>query len=289
MFSEEFNTDDISAGVDMSQIGQSDFDAKVIESSLIDFIKLELSKTKLNSLVLGVSGGIDSAVVLALSVKAIGPSNITGIIMPYKSSDGKNVDDADELIKRYGVEKYHIDITPEVDSYFENFPDADKTRRGNKMARARMSILYDVSFMKNALVIGTSNKSEILLGYGTIFGDLACAINPIGDLYKTQVRQLAYHLNIPEKIIIKPPTADLFMGQSDEGDFGFTYEEVDKLFNFMIDKAIPPENCVKQGFSEAMVNKVVSMINVNQFKRLAPKIAVLSDSPIFSDFRIEAK
>jgi NAD+ synthase len=167
------------------------------------------------------------------------------------------------------------------------FPDADPNRRGNKMARERMSVLYDISAMKNALVIGTSNKSEILLGYGTIFGDLSCAINPIGDLYKTQVRQLAAYLGVPENIINKVPSADLVVGQSDEGDFGFLYSEVDRLFYYLVDEGISPADCVDIGFSKEFISKVISMINANQFKRSTPKIAQISSRPITSDFRIE--
>ena len=208
-------------------------DGEIVTSFLTNFIRDELSKVGYGHLIVGVSGGLDSAVVAFLSAKAIGKENVFAVILPYRDSDPGNIEDAEDVISRTGVNKYVVDITAQIDSYFEKFPEADKNRRGNKMARERMSILYDLSAAEKALVIGTSNKTEILLGYGTIFGDLACAINPLGDLYKTQVRILVKHLGVPEKIIAKPPSADLYVGQSDEGEFGFTYKDVDRLLYFI--------------------------------------------------------
>jgi NAD+ synthase len=270
----------------------TDFDKlKIDEKKTVEvlsgFIKNELKKAGLNNLVLGISGGLDSAVVATISVKAIGAENVTGVMMPYKTSSSENLKDAEAFIEKLEIEKFKIKITSSIDNYFVYFPDADPNRRGNKMARERMSVLYDISAMKNALVIGTSNKSEILLGYGTIFGDLSCAINPIGDLYKTQVRQLAAYLGVPENIINKVPSADLVVGQSDEGDFGFLYSEVDRLFYYLVDEGISPADCVDIGFSKEFISKVISMINANQFKRSTPKIAQISSRPITSDFRIE--
>jgi NAD+ synthase len=249
------------------------------------FIKDELHKVNLNTLILGLSGGLDSALVAYLSVQAIGPENVIGAIMPYKTSNKENIDDARELSRALKIKYHEFDISPQIDAYFQNFPDADRNRRGNKMARERMSILYDLSAVERALVIGTSNKTEILLGYGTIFGDLASAINPLGDLYKTQVRILAQYLHIPEKIITKTPSADLYAGQSDEGDFGFTYDEVDKLLFLLVDERYTPDQCRQAGFKSELIQKVIGMIVKNQFKRSTPVIAKLSSRTVGIDFR----
>lgn len=268
----------------MDRPQKPDLDAETATSVLIDFIRDELSKAGLERLVVGISGGLDSATVTFLSVRAIGSRNVVGVILPYKDSDPGNIEDAEDVISRTEVQKYVLDITPQIDPYFVEFPKADKNRRGNKMARERMSILYDLSAAEKALVIGTSNKSEILLGYGTIFGDLACAINPLGDLYKTQVRILANHLGVPKKIIAKPPSADLYIGQSDELEFGFTYDDVDRLLYLLVDEQYTPEQCEKEGFDKELINKVIDMMIKNQFKRSAPVIAGISRGAPGIDF-----
>lgn len=269
----------------MDRPRKPDLDAETATSGLIDFIRDELSKAGFERLVVGVSGGLDSATVTFLSVRAIGSQNVVGVILPYKDSNPGNIEDAEDVISRTEVQKYIVNITPQVDPYFAKFPEADKNRRGNKMARERMSILYDLSAAERALVIGTSNKSEILLGYGTIFGDLACAINPLGDLYKTQVRMLAKYLGVSEKIIAKPPSADLYFGQSDEGEFGFTYEDVDRLLYLLVDEQYTPDQCEKEGFDKKLINKVIDMMVKNQFKRSAPVIARISKNAPGIDFR----
>jgi len=265
--------------------GNLGLDYEITLGLLTTFIRDELSKSGLERVVVGLSGGLDSAVVAYLSVKAIGNENVVVAILPYKTSDPANIGDAHEMAAELDIKKHVVDITAPIDSYFKQFPNADKNRRGNKMARERMSILYDLSAQEKALVIGTSNKTEILLGYGTIFGDLACAFNPLGDLYKTQVRTLARHLGVPEKIIAKPPSADLFAGQSDEGDFGFTYDDVDSLLYLLVDERYTPEQCEKVGFSRTLIDKVIRMIVKNQFKRSTPLIAKLSDRTVGIDFR----
>ncbi len=262
-----------------------DLNYEVTLGLLTTFIKDETAKPGFSRLIVGLSGGLDSAVVAYLSVAALGKDNVVAAIMPYQSSSQENIADAHEMIELLGVKKHVVDITPQVDAYFAAFPGADKNRRGNKMARERMSILYDLSAQEKALVIGTSNKSEILLGYGTIFGDLACAINPLGDLYKTQVRILARHLGVPEKIIAKPPSADLFAGQSDEGDLGFSYEQVDSLLYFLVDERYSPAQCEKAGFNREMIKRVIDLIIKNQFKRSTPIIAKLSHRTVGIDFR----
>lgn len=269
----------------MDKAQKLSLDVEIATSFLTNFIRDELSKAGYGRLIVGVSGGLDSAVVTFLSAKAIGKQNVLGVILPYKDSDPGNIEDAEDVISRTGVNKYVVDITAQIDPYFEKFPEADKNRRGNKMARERMSVLYDLSAAEKALVVGTSNKTEILLGYGTIFGDLACAIDPLGDLYKTQVRLLAKHLSVPEKILAKPPSADFYAGQSDEGELGFTYQDVDRLLYLLVDERYTPDQCEKEGFDKKLVKKVIDMIIKNQFKRSAPVIAKLSDRTVGIDFR----
>jgi NAD+ synthase len=160
----------------------------------------------------------------------------------------------------------------------------DQVRRGNIMARARMIILYDHSEAFDGLVVGTGNKTEILLGYTTLFGDSACALNPLGDLYKTQVRQLALAMGIPEAIVQKPPSADLWKGQTDEGELGFTYAEVDQLLYLLVDQRYTPEDCVQAGFAQDFVRTVAQRIRRNHFKRILPPIAKLSNRTVGYDF-----
>jgi NAD+ synthase len=252
---------------------------------LTTFIRDELAKPGLNRLIVGLSGGLDSTVVTYLSERIIGKDNLVAAIMPYRTSNPENVKDARETADNLGLKTYLVDITAQIDHYFGQFPDADNNRRGNKMARERMSILYDLSAGEKALVIGTSNKTEILLGYGTIYGDLACAINPLGDLYKTQVRILAQHLGVPEKFLAKAPSADLFVGQTDEGDYGFTYNDVDGLLYLLVDQRYSPAQCEKAGYDRKMIDRVIDMIVKNQFKRSTPIIAKLSNRTIGIDFR----
>lgn len=260
-------------------------DYEITLGLLRTFIRDELHKSGLKKLIVGLSGGLDSAVVAYLAVKAIGSENVVAAILPYKTSTRENTADAHDLADELNLKKHVSDITPQIDAYFKQFPEADPNRRGNKMARERMSILYDLSAQEKGLVSGTSNKTEILLGYGTIFGDLAWAINPLGDLYKTQVRILARHLGVPEKIIAKAPSADLFAGQSDEADFGFSYEDVDRLLYLLVDERYTPEQGEKAGFGRNLIGKVIEMIIKNQFKRSAPIIAKLSNRTVGIDFR----
>jgi NAD+ synthase len=252
---------------------------------LTTFIRDEMAKPGFSRLIVGLSGGLDSAVVAYLSERSIGKDNVIAAIMPYKTSSPGNVEDARDIADKLGLKVFFVDISPQIDLYFKQFPDADKDRRGNKMARERMSILYDLSAKEKALVIGTSNKTEILLGYGTIHGDLASAINPLGDLYKTQVRIMAAQLGVPEKIISKAPSADLFAGQTDEGDYGFTYKDVDGLLYMLVDERFTPAQCEKAGYERTMIDRVLNMIVKNQFKRSAPIIAKLSNRTVGIDFR----
>ncbi|MDP2975975.1 MAG: NAD(+) synthase, partial [Anaerolineales bacterium] len=177
-----------------------------------------------------------------------------------------------------------IPITEMVDPLVAREPEMSQVRKGNIMARARMIVAYDQSEAFMGLVIGTGNKTEILLGYTTLYGDSACALNPIGDLYKTQVRQLARALNIPAVILDKAPSADLWQGQTDEGELGFTYEEVDKLLYLLVDQRYSPEECVEAGFAEKFVRSVIERIRRNQFKRLMPPVAKISSRTVGYDF-----
>ncbi len=204
--------------------------------------------------------------------------------MPYKTSSADSLEHAQLIIDALGIQSLTIPITEMVDPLFEHFPDASSVRRGNAMARARMIVLYDQSEAFHGLVVGTGNKTEILLGYTTLYGDSANALNPIGDLYKTQVRQLSRALDVPDIIVQKPPTADLWIGQTDEGELGFTYAEVDQLLFLLIDQRYSPEDCVEAGFNEKFVQAVVERVRRNHFKRILPPIAKVSNRTIGYDF-----
>jgi NAD+ synthase len=251
---------------------------------LTGFIRTELNRMGFEKAVIGLSGGIDSALSCYLAAEALGPRNVLAVRMPYKTSSKDSMDDAQKVIDALGVASLTLPITPMVDPYFETFKDIDSMRKGNIMARQRMIVLYDQSAVFRGLVIGTGNKTEILLGYTTLFGDSACALNPLGDLYKTQVRQLAVAMGVPESIQMKAPSADLWSGQTDEGELGFTYEEVDRLLYLLVDQRYTPEDCVEAGYAGEFVNKVVERIRRNQFKRVLPPIAKLSNRTVGYDF-----
>jgi NAD+ synthase len=210
---------------------------------------------------------------------------VVAFIMPYKTSDPKSKTDALQVVQQLGIDHLEVDISPQIDAYFARFPDADQKRRGNKMARERMSILYDQSWAYRALVIGTSNKTELLLGYGTIYGDMASAINPIGDLYKTQIWQLADALGVPTAIVQKAPSADLWAGQSDETELGFQYRMIDQLLYYLVERRYSVEEVKKLGFDAAFVEDIVRRVRENQYKRRLPVIAKLSSRTIDRDFR----
>jgi NAD+ synthase len=279
---------------------------KNIHKLLVNFIKEEVGRTGANKIVLGLSGGIDSAVSCYLAVSALGSDNVAAILMPYKTSSSKSLEDAMQVVKDLNIKHYIIDITDQIDSYFDKsvygnsyYNNADlnpenkskgnndelKLRMGNKMARERMSILYDYSYILNSLVLGTSNKSELLLGYGTIYGDMASALNPIGDIYKTQIYQMASHLGMPESIINKAPSADLWQDQSDEEELGFTYSLADEIMFLLIDKMYKPEVVISMGYDAAIIEKIYNRIKKSQFKRRLPLIAKVSQRTINIDFR----
>jgi len=252
---------------------------------LTGFIQSEVRRPGFPRVIVGISGGVDSSLAVTLAASAMGPENVWGVSMPYKSSSPESVSHARLIADRLGIHFLEIQITPQIDAYFAAYPDADHIRRGNKMARERMTVLYDHSARLGALVLGTSNKTELLLGYGTLYGDMASALNPIGDLYKTQVRGLAAHLDVPPEIIGKAPSADLWAGQTDEGELGFTYEAVDRLLYYMVDRRYELPALIELGFDAAFVQKVFRRVQSSQYKRRPPIIAKVSARTIDRDFR----
>src|SRR5438552_4189496 len=211
-------------------------DTGVVAGLLRGFIRDEVHKVGFDSVVVGLSGGVDSSLVTVLAREALGPEHVSAVFMPYRTSDAQSAADARAVSELAGLALEVVDISAQVDAYFEHVPDADRTRRGNKMSRERMSVLYDISMARRALVLGTSNKTELLLGYGTLFGDMASALNPIGDLYKTQVYAMARAFSLPVSVLDKPPSADLWEGQSDEDELGMSYALVDSVLHLLVDE-----------------------------------------------------
>lgn len=252
-------------------------DTDMVRKTLVDFIRNELNHAGFSRAVVGVSGGVDSALTCFLSAEALGPENVLAIFMPYETTSTESRGHAALVIEATGARDQTVDITAMATPVFDRFPEADKIRRGNVMARIRMIVLYDQSAAFNGLVIGTGNKTESLLGYTTLYGDSACAINPLGDLYKTQILQLARAVGVPEPLVGKPPSADLWDGQTDEDELGFTYDEVDRLLLLLIDRGYTPQACVDVGFDEKFVQTVVERMRRNQFKSIQPPIARLGN------------
>jgi NAD+ synthase len=259
--------------------------ADIVLPLLEGFIRNEVGKVGMARVVVGLSGGIDSSVSAFLAARALGPTGVVAVMMPYRTSDPASLADARRVVDALGVRAVVISITEQVDPYFDRFPGMDRLRRANKMARERMTILYDQSLAEDALVLGTSNKTELLLGYGTIYGDMASALNPIGDLYKTQVRQLARELGVPKEILDKAPSADLWPGQTDETELGFTYEDVDRLLFHMVDKRCSEAELAELGFAAQFVQVVSRRLQMSQYKRRLPLIAKVSSRTIDRDFR----
>ncbi len=259
--------------------------AALTERVLVAFLRDGVQKTGASRAVLGLSGGVDSALVAFLAARALGPGNVTGIVMPYRTSNPASETDARHVAAACGVALLRVDITPQIDAYFEQFPEASSLRRGNKMARERMTILYDQSAADGGLVLGTSNKTEFFLGYGTIHGDMASALNPIGDLYKTQVWALARAMGVPGCVVDKSPSADLWAGQTDEAELGFTYAEVDELLHFMIERRYRHDELVALGFDARFVARVEDLVTRSQYKRRMPLICKISGRSIGHDFR----
>ncbi len=261
-------------------------DCAVVQKVLTGFLANEVRKAGFERVVVGLSGGVDSSLAAFLAAEALGQDNVCGILMPYRSSSPESAAHAQLVVSALGIQSLTVPITPMVDAYFASFSDADQVRRGNKMARERMSILFDHSARLAALVLGTSNKTELLLGYGTQFGDMASAVNPLGDLYKTQIRQLSRYVKVPQAIIDKQPSADLWEGQTDEAELGFTYEAVDQVLYSLVDQRSEVADVIAQGvFDARMVQAVARRVQQSQYKRRLPIIAKISSRTIDRDFR----
>lgn len=244
---------------------------KKIKEDLILFLKEEVAKAGLQKVTVGLSGGLDSAVVAILCKEAF-DDNLNCVLMPSQFSSQASIDDALEVCKKFDIKYEIISIEPMVSGFIKNM-DEDRLRIGNFSARMRMSVLYDVSSREKSLVVGTSNRSEILLGYGTIFGDIACAINPIGEIYKSDEFEFARVLGVPESILNKAPSADLWEGQSDEAELGHSYKELDDLLKVMIDENKSKEELISMGFEEKFIDKISYRVKANAFKGKLPTIA----------------
>jgi NAD+ synthase len=250
-------------------------DTDVARTVIGEFIRGQLRQAGFERVVLGLSGGIDSALVACLVAEAIGADHLLCVLMPYRSSSDASRADAELVVNQLGAASELVDISPMVDAFFAAAPDASAVRRGNVMARQRMIVLYDRSVTWGGLVVGTGNKTESLIGYTTLFGDSACAFNPIGDLYKSQVRQIAEAMGVPDRIITKPPSADLWPGQTDETEAGFSYPVLDRLLYWRIDRRRSDEEMAELGFDPELVARVDRMIATSEFKRQVPPIAKL--------------
>ncbi|MCP4093387.1 MAG: NAD+ synthase [Planctomycetes bacterium] len=259
---------------------------------LVGFLREETHRVGMTRAVLGLSGGIDSALVIELAVRALGPENVLAVAMPYRESHPDSLLLARESAQHAGVELEVADISPMADGYLENNPDLDdkslesvRLRRGNVFSRLRMTTLYDRSAKLGGLVFGTSNKTELMLGYGTQHGDMASGINPIGDLYKSQVVALSRHLGVPSEIIDRPPSADLWAGQTDEDELGFTYDSIDALLFRLIDRRESRESLIEQGFQADFIDTISKRVRINQYKRRPPLIAKVAARTVNLDYR----
>jgi len=237
------------------------------------FLRAQLAASGHRGLVVGLSGGIDSAVAAALAVAALGADKVTGIMMPYATSSAASLTDAMAVAEGLGLAAEKVDITPMADAFLAAVPDSERVRRGNVMARCRMVVLYDRSAQRDALVLGTGNRTEGLLGYTTMYGDNACALNPLGQLYKTEVRLLAAHCGLPSSVLTKAPSADLWAGQADEDELGVSYAEVDHLLHHLVDERLGERQLAALGFAPALVERITVRVRAMAFKRRLPPVA----------------
>ena len=256
-----------------------DIDARLTEEWLVHFIRHEMAQRGFSKALIGVSGGVDSAVTAYLAARALGPRNVIGVRMPYRTSSKESTEHGQLVIDALGIEGSTVDITSAVDGYLASDPKAEPARRGNVMARMRMIVLFDLSAKHRAIPLGTGNKTERLFGYFTWHADDAPPINPLGDLFKTQVWALARHLGVPDAIVAKPPTADLVVGQTDEGDFGISYLKADEILNWML-AGYKPSELVARGFAEADVQLVRKRLESTHWKRRLPTVAMLTNTAI---------
>jgi NAD+ synthase len=255
---------------------------------LAGFVRDGVDSAGATGVVVGLSGGVDSALAAALAARALGPDRVHAFLLPYRTSSPDSLADATAVATQLGLRGPHrtLDISPMVDAYFTIEPDADPGRRGNKMARERMSILFDQAKKLGALVLGTSNKTEILLGYSTVFGDNASSLNPLGDLYKTQVWQLAAYLGLPANVLAKRPSADLWPGQTDEGDLGFAYSTADEILHLLWDRGLAIAEVVAQGYAPAVVERIAALEQSFRFKRRLMLLARVSGSAVNLDLEL---
>lgn len=274
----------MSAHTSPNILARLDIHTGLATKMLTDFIADQIAKAGMRRAVIGLSGGIDSALSAYLSAKALGADNVLAVRMPYRTSSEGSLVDAEAVIEDLQLPSLTVPITDMAEPLFAHFPDMDNLRKGNIMARLRMTILYDQSADFGGLVMGTSNKTEFLLGYSTIYGDSGVAMQPIADLYKYQVRQLARALNIPQAILDKPPSADLWEGQTDEDELGFTYDDVDQVLFLLVDERFTVAEVAEEGFDHAFVEKVWRRVKSNHYKRTMPNIAKLSRRTIGHDF-----
>ena len=266
-----------------------ELNAPLATAILTSFIRDAVATSGTNGVTVGLSGGVDSSLAAALAARALGPQRVHGFLLPYRTSSADSLADAREVASGLGIAGRTIDISPMVDAYFSAATgegEADAGRRGNKMARERMTILFDQAKKLGCLVLGTSNKTEILLGYSTVFGDNASSINPLGDLYKRQVWQLAEHLGLPETVVRKRPSADLWPGQTDEGDLGFDYATADEVLYLLFDLGLSPAEVGARGYDASVVERIVRLEQANRFKRRLMLIARLSGSAVNLDQEI---
>jgi len=254
-------------------------DGALTEQWLVNFVRDEMERRGFSRAVIGVSGGVDSAVTAYLAAKALGPDNVLGVRMPYRTSSRESLEHAQLVIDALGIESRTFDITPAVDGYLCNEADADGGRRGNVMARMRMITLFDLAAKHRGIPLGTGNKTERLFGYFTWHADDSPPINPLGDLFKTQVWALARHLGVPSVIVDKPPTADLVVGQTDEGDFGISYERADEILNWLV-SGFGAEELVARGYDADEVAIVKKRVEGTHWKRRLPTVAMVSPTAI---------
>ncbi len=247
---------------------------------IVGFVRSQLEQAGFQRLVIGLSGGVDSAAVAFLAARAVPAENLLAVRMPYATSSDASETDAMRVVEALGCRTERVDITPMVEPMLalieDDDPGALNVRRGNVMARQRMIVLYDRSAAFDALVIGTSNKTEGLLGYGTLHGDMAAALAPIGDLYKTQLRAVARELGVPEEVVAKAPSADLWPGQTDEGELGRSYESLDRALYALVDRRWTIDRCVRAGLDRDLVEWVERRVARMEFKRQLPPVAKLS-------------
>ncbi|MGB1288852.1 MAG: NAD+ synthase [Aggregatilineales bacterium] len=265
-------------------LSRMDINTDLATKILTGFIRDNITKAGMTKTVMGLSGGIDSALSAYLSAQALGAENVIAVRMPYKTSSEESLTHAELVIQDLGIQVMTVPITGMADALIDQFPEMSNLRKGNIMARCRMITLYDQSMSQGALVMGTSNKTEFLLGYSTIYGDSGVALQPIADLYKYQVRQLSRAIGVPSVIVDKPPSADLWAGQTDEQELGFAYDDADRVLYLLVDERYTVDEVAEEGFERDFVHKIWERVKANHYKRTMPNIAKVSKRSIGHDF-----